>query len=257
VYGEVVAGTSLISNANANELILENTALKESDISLLLGALPTDDLKAKLSKEIQSKYKFLKLDRNGNYGFSNEDEYDEKSIIGALVGEKADIKAKVALTTIYEVPLSYASAWKPFESRNDLSIGGNFKYIYVSQALTYVKLNKAKNPTLPTAISKSGFGLDIGSLYMLNNDGFSDGLAFGLVAKNLNSPSFKLDDETIKLEPQIRVGISYPMLNNFLEFALDYDITDNKHTASEYTSKYLSYGVNIEVASWLGLRGGM
>ncbi len=120
-----------------------------------------------------------------------------------------------------------------------------------------LKLNEAKDFSLPSAQSAFTFGLDLGGAYVFNSDGLSDGLTLALVAKNLNSPSATLNNHTLTIDPQIRFGVAYPMWSDTLEVALDYDITDNKLTESKYTAKYLAMGVDYEPFSWIGVRAGM
>jgi len=254
LYGEIATSGTLTTNANADTLIIENTKF---DPASRLVNIQNQAFKDKAEKEL-NKYKYLKIDKNtGKYTFSSKEEYEKSSFINAMIGKNPSIQAKVAITAIFDIPVSYATKYNLFDSRNDIRVGGSLKAIIVAQKMTKIRLDKVKEFNLPDSESAMNLGLDLGGAYVFNNDGLSDGLTLALVAKNLNSPSFDVNNHTITIEPQIRFGVSYPMWGDTLEVALDYDITDNHLTESKYTSQYAAMGINYEPFSWLGIRAGM
>jgi len=256
LYGEITTSGELTTNLDANMLIIKNDGL---DIDAKISALTLLNQRQKdEAKQILAKYKYLKINTNsGEFEISNKQEFEKKSFVNAMIGENPNIQAKISITKIFSVPISYATNYHLFNLPNDIKVGGSLKSIFIIQALKKTKLSEAEDFLLPSAQSAFCVGLDLGGAYVFNNDGLSDGLTLALVAKNLNSPSVDINNHTITIEPQIRFGVAYPMWGDTLEVALDYDITNNKLTESKHSSKYLALGIDYEPFSWLGVRAGM
>ena len=161
---------------------------------------------------------------------------------------------------IVEVPLSYGHAFDT--AIGDVSLGGSFKFM---QGTTYngainidTDFGDIEDRLKNTEKKTSTFGVDLGLLY---EPEVSEGLRIGLVGKNLNKPSFdRIDGSKIDVDPMIRVGLAYDILES-LEFAVDYDITENDTllitTSEAYKTQYLGGGLNWHPVSWASLRGGL
>lgn len=182
----------------------------------------------------------------------------------------------------YEVPLSYGHPFD-FGAFGKLGIGATAKIIsgtvYQNQVLLVNRPggdNASSNDLVKdlTKNSKSSvnFGIDLGALYK-----YDKWLNIGLVAKNLNSPSFDAPDydalvdnspsttvrmhgDDVKLKPQIRTGISVDPYS-WLTIASDLDLTVNETVApgtvvgSSVRSRNLGGGLEVHPYSWLRIRG--
>jgi hypothetical protein len=102
-------------------------------------------------------------------------------------------------------------------------------------------------------------GLDLGIAYRPKNSK----MTIGLVGKNINSPKFKVDttprsnpqgDYTI--DPLFRAGLSVPIWNDNIEFAIDADLTKNDTTIKGEQSQMVGMGIELHPASWFALRVG-
>ena len=162
--------------------------------------------------------------------------------------------------SIVEVPLSYGHAFDT--AIGDISLGGSFKFM---QGTTYngainidTEFGDIEDRLKTTEKKTSTFGVDLGLLY---EPAFSEGLRIGLVGKNLNKPEFdRIDGSKIEVDPMIRVGLAYDILDS-LEFAVDYDVTENDtllvSVSQAYKTQYVGGGLNWHPVSWASLRGGL
>lgn len=176
---------------------------------------------------VQSGGNYVELgigDGNITLSKSNESSYKNSSIFSP--DAKHHINA--AGLAIVEVPVGYGHSFDV--GAGALSIGATIKYLQgmgynVSQNITIDGASKIKIPTSP--VFSQNFGLDIGALYTIG------GFSTGVVAKNINNPSFKIsNDRTFYLDPQVRAGIAYEW--GIFNLAFDADLLPN-NTLS-YTS---------------------
>ncbi len=159
-----------------------------------------------------------------------------------------------------EVPISYAKAfdWKS----GTWSFGGNIKPMTLITTSQKVNLGSSSDDAdddkdqYETTYDPT-IGLDLGVAYRPTNSK----MTIGLVGKNINSPTFKVDttatgasDYTI--DPMFRAGISMPILNDNIEFALDIDLTKNKTLIEGEDSQMAGVGIELHPASWFALRLG-
>ncbi len=94
-------------------------------------------------------------------------------------------------------------------------------------------------PTLSTA-----FGIDAGAIYRP-----SSWLRFGLVAKDINQPTFDAPDGgELKLEPQVRGGVAVNPYSS-LTLSADVDATSNKTFVPGVKSQVLSIGAEQTIFS--------
>ena len=168
---------------------------------------------------------------------------------------------------LFEVPVTYARAlpWV-----NNLYVGGNLKFMYGTVGFAQFDVFSGEDLTKSlyedykdNYKTSTTIGVDIGALYDLKE---SLGLRFGMVARNLNYPSFAQPKEAkavgldkYVIEPQVRIGAAYWPLN-FITLSADLDVTNNKTVLPGYQSRMFGLGaeVNILNKSWLNLalRGG-
>ncbi|MBI2568312.1 MAG: conjugal transfer protein TraF [Candidatus Schekmanbacteria bacterium] len=84
---------------------------------------------------------------------------------------------------------------------------------------------------------QAGWALDAGVILMLGRSR----LAF--VGRNLNGPSFAMpDDRTVRLEPQVRAGISWMKADDYA-IAIDADITENASLADGKPDRRSAFGI--------------
>jgi hypothetical protein len=189
------------------------------------------------------------------YSEITEDEYNRNSIEAATKeGGTTYIDGKGLVVT--EVPLSYARKYDL--DKGELSVGGSIKYM---QGITYVqRLNietesdKATDDLDENEEKSNNVGLDLGLIFKAKD---IEKLSIGLVAKNINSPSFDTaNGSDITIDPQIRTGLSYQARED-IDLALDLDLTSNETFIPGYDSQQLGIGINYHPVSWFSLRGGL
>jgi len=163
---------------------------------------------------------------------------------------------------LVEVPLSYGYSFD-LGAAGKLGIGGSAKYLYGE---TTAKENEpvfdsGSNSTTSSSdlthdLSKnmkgsSSFGVDLGVLWKP----FAS-TAFGIVAKNLNAPSFSTTSgEKIVVGRQVRAGFSLEPLS-WLELTGDVDVLSNKTIVPGISTQHLGGGAEFHPFSCLKLRAG-
>jgi hypothetical protein len=185
---------------------------------------------------------------NDVYTTSTKEEYESSSLDYAVNNGIDYISVKGIV--IAELPISYA-----YKVNDNFSVGANLKYM---QGRTYKTELKVDDDDVDSSLDEnsktsSSFGIDLGMLYTYKK------LRAGLVAKNINTPTFKYyDGEKVKVKPQIRAGFAYDILD-WITFAMDADITKNKSVMSDLTGEkfqYIGGGFDIHPSSWFSLRVG-
>lgn len=176
----------------------------------------------------------------------SQQDYEERSIEYAMNNDLTYLEAKgIALV---EVPIAYGHQFRT--PIGHLMVGGAFKYM---QAITYEEqLNITNIGSTSDGSTKEkttkAFGVDLGLAYVPS---FSRKFTLGLVAKNLNSPSFKFyDGDKYTVSPLVRTGLAYKPFES-LEFAADLDLTSNGYLYRNVKSQMLGGGVSYEPLSSL------
>lgn len=161
---------------------------------------------------------------------------------------------------IAEVPLTYGR-----KLNDDFAVGANVKFMTARVYNTQVAImnqNTEFGDALSTALDdytdSTNFGVDLGALYR-----FGDKLRFGVVARNVNSPSFDMkpllagDKDSISEDAQVRAGVAYRPFKSLL-LAADIDITENDTTVSSTAaSRIVSAGLEGNVFNFMQLRAGV
>ena len=186
-----------------------------------------------------------------------------------------------------EIPVSYG---RPFDfgTSGQLGIGATAKLIsgtvYQNQVLLAnrpsnqnLKASDLINEITKNNKSSANIGIDLGALYK-----YDKWLNVGLVAKNINSPTFSAPQyfqpvynpvtgkvestsavagDDIQLKTQVRSGIAVEPYG-WLTIAADLDLTENDTLApgtvvgSSAKSRNFGGGVELRPMSWLKVRGG-
>ena len=190
---------------------------------------------------------------NGEVVNSNQAEYEASSMDYAL--ESGDTYAQAFGIALLELPIGYGHKFET--NQGNVYIGGALKYM---QAITYREdvsfedTDEELNEENAQDETSSNFGIDLGFAY---EPKYIDNLTLGLVAKNLNSPSFKVfNGKDIDIEPMVRIGVAYDILEN-VEVAMDIDLTSNQTYIQELESQMIGGGVSYEPVSWASLRAGL
>ncbi len=202
---------------------------------------------------------------------------------GANTFNKNTTSAMTKAIMYYEVPLSYGHPFD-FGKFGKLGVGATAKIIsgtvYQNQVLLVnrpggenISSSDLVDDITKNSKSSVNFGIDLGALYKYDN-----WLSVGLVAKNLNSPTFDAPDydvpvdndptrttimhgEDVKLKPQVRFGVAIDPYS-WLTLASDLDLTNNDTVApgtvvgSSVRSRNFGAGVEVHPYSWLRIRGG-
>jgi len=195
---------------------------------------------------------YVELDSAGNIAASDLATYQASSMEYAV--NNGLTNAQIQAIVISEVPVAYGHKFEL--SGGNIYVGGAMKYM---QATAYTETMKIDNSeesgtSDKEEYSSSNFGLDLGLAY---EPSFSKDLMLALVAKNLNTLSFKLSDSVdVEIEPMIRAGVAYNIFDS-LEVAVDMDLTKNKTFSTTSDSQMLGGGLAYSPSSWFSLRGGL
>ena len=198
---------------------------------------------------------YTKINDDGSESASNETEYNNHSVNYAF--ENGLTYTDVKGIALAEVPIAYGHN---FETNiGNIMVGGAVKYMH---AVTYVDVYKVDNTGESSGEERkdkqsANFGIDIGLAYQPS---FSYDLTFGLVAKNLNAPSFDFyDGSSYNIDPLVRAGVAYNIFES-LQIAADIDLTSNEMLTRDVDSQMLGGGINYEPFTnffALSLRGGL
>lgn len=172
------------------------------------------------------------VDNGGSFSFkaSSADDYNKYSLIASLEGNSDAHKLVTTAFMLSEVPIGYARTF--YLKHGNLNLGITGKLMNAISTQKQININKNTDfqkeltslASLENTISSNNFGVDVGLLYELDLPEFRY-LTFGLVAKNLNSPTFKSSINDITIKPQYRMGLGYN--SKFLNVAFDADLTPN------------------------------
>lgn len=172
------------------------------------------------------------VDNGGSFSFkaSSKADYDQYSLIASLEGNSDAHKLVTTALMLSEVPIGYARTF--YLKHGNLNLGITGKLMNAISTQKQININKTTDfqkeltslASLENTISSNNFGVDVGVLYELDLPEFRY-LTIGLVAKNLNSPTFESSLNNITIKPQYRMGLGYN--SKFLNVAFDADLTPN------------------------------
>lgn len=183
---------------------------------------------------------------------------------GAGTSDIGQNKTRVSLRAfgLAEVPISYGV---PLSKH--WSIGGNLK---IMQGTVYANEVEVFDEDAEDAMAEAkdysedtiNFGVDLGLM------GRFKCFNFGVVGRNLNSPSFDgpenapsggsgpgTNNSDVTLDPQVQAGVAFiPFKTLVLE--ANVDLVTNKTIYDGYETKYLRAGAEWDILRFLALRGG-
>lgn len=180
--------------------------------------------------------------------YSTDAEYKAQSLQYAV--ENGSTYLDVTGLAVAEIPLAYGHAFST--DYGSIGIGGALKLMSGQTFFQRIDIdsdNAFDNIDNSTQRSSS-VGLDLGLTFKPDA---LNGLTLAMVGKNLNTPSFDVTPLAqskgigdYELEPMFRVGAAYKF-NDWVELALDADITENK-SVTEYNTQYIGGGANFDLS---------
>jgi len=189
-------------------------------------------------------------------------------------GAVSDNQSNLTLrgTSIFEAAFGYGMKFpnllSPLPLLNSLLkglyVGGNIKFMkgYISYYKQMVFSEDADGIDLVIENydeyyrTSNALGIDLGFLY--EKRPFGKRIRAGLVARNINSPTFDAPPESgssqYKVRPQLRAGIAlWPF--NWWVISSDIDLSENSTALPGYKSRYFGLGTEINILNrrWLNL----
>ena len=265
-----------IGSSNAFQVSLTPSLTAQMSDALAVGVYSTIDVSMRLN--IDEGHLALIFKDGGNYygytpssdtytpGFT-EDQYKTTSLEYANSEEGGINYIAVDTMALVEIPISYARAYD-WDS-GTWSFGLNFKPMALVTTTEKVSLGESSDDAEDSDDSttettyKSTFGLDLGVAYRP----IDSKMTLGLVGKNINTPTFKVEStpavgqmghrsEDYKIDPFFRAGLSVPIWNDNIEFALDIDLQKSDTLIEGEQSQFIGAGIELHPASWFAFRLG-
>ena len=192
---------------------------------------------------------------------SDKNSYEKYSILTSLDGGDSH-KLASSLFNLTEIPIGYAYNFRLNDS-NNLSLGASFKLmhalnLYYEQSFSGKNLKpNFSNITSGDTTNSFAFGLDLGAYYAYDFSPSSQ-IAFGFVAKNLNTPTFRFaSSPSVSIKPQYRAGVAYN--GSFFSLAFDVDLSQNElinYSLNRRVSQTIGGGVKFDL-KYIDLRAGL
>lgn len=152
---------------------------------------------------------------------------DVRAKLTGVHKDQLNIDGKLSGLALAEIPIGWG--WRFETDAGDVSVGMAIKYMGATsldstfQAMTDQSGETMSSFALPSQFYISHwFGIDLGLLYTP-----IEGLNLGLVAKNINFPSFDLYGRKFTIDPQFRLGLSYEFAKYFA-LTFDSDLAPNR-----------------------------
>lgn len=197
------------------------------------SSMSIDADSSKMRLIINSGNSYYELVDNGNsfsFKVSSKADYDKYSLLASLEGNSDAHKLITTAFMLSEVPVGYARTF--YLKHGNLNLGVTGKLMNAISTQKQININKNTDfqkeltslASLENTISSNNFGVDVGVLYELDLPEFRY-LTLGLVAKNLNSPTFQSSINNVTIKPQYRMGLGYN--SKFFNVAFDADLSPN------------------------------
>lgn len=253
---------SIISQ-NGIVLQLSSAILREEFGSLALGYFGSGFANASFNADpnrlemiVQESGNYFKFIPNGSGGYTkqitNEVDYQAHSIVYALKQGDAH-KVITQAFILSEIPVGYAKTFYFKNSNLNLGLAAKFMNGISQTESVYLREDLDLSAELKKLTDKKNldfrntFGIDLGMMYEIDLPKFRY-LTFGVVAKNINSPTFKFDTSHVVIKPQYRVGVAYN--EKFFTLAFDADILPNEVLNFNYKkleSQMIGGGVKFDL----------
>ena len=206
-------------------------------------------------------YKIDAKDGNFSYTQTTEDDYKQHSLEYAL----QQGNAHSVLTRgfwITEIPIGYAHTF--YFSNVNWNLGVSARLMSASNTISNIALStktdfatEGKNFLAGKNFeTKTAVAVDVGTMLEIDLPNFRY-LTFGVVAKNINTPTFQYSTGEIAIKPQYRAGIAYNQ-SNFV-FAFDVDLWKNEMLSDSFNrpfSQMIGGGVKFDIKAF-DLRAGL
>jgi hypothetical protein len=211
-----------------------------------IGAIANiDQTRTALIFETSTPGQYAEITNSGTIISSSVGAYNTSSLQYAI--DNGTTNLNVVGLAVAEVPLAYGHSFDT--GYGSLAVGGALKLMAgktFSQKVDIDSENALDDIDQNTQDS-STFGVDLGLAY---KPSFDNSLTLALVGKNLNTPSFDIATTAgggqYELKPAIRAGVAYSF-GNWVELALDADITENK-SVTGYNTRYIGGGANLDLS---------
>ena len=263
----LISGTESIINLDGEGVAIDPQAYIGMQLSHLgFGIFESTDANFLATVDQEHNQLYFKNDTTGTIIYKDlegndvtKKEYEDHSIEYALNNDLTYLNQKAI--ALVELPIAYGHRFNTKIGK--VMVGGAFKYMQALTINEHFKIadtkeengNESEADTYQEKQSEN-YGIDLGLAYIPR---FAKKLTIGLVAKNLNSPSFDFEDGSkYTIEPMVRLGLSYQLFND-LEFAADVDLTSNKFIYEGVENQMVGGGVSYEPFSsffQLALRAG-
>ena len=230
----------------------DNMAIGLYLTSDIVASAKIDQTRTDLIVENEGLY-FTYNPQNDRYGVTNQETYEASSLQYALDNNLTTLEATgLALA---EIPISYAHRFEL--ASGELSVGGSLKLMEGTTYVQTVAIDDKDNLDSDTLDENqkdtSNVGIDLGLLFKPST---FPALTVGLVAKNINAPTFDtVEGGEIKVDPQVRTGVQYKVTDS-VEIAGDLDLTTNKTLMNGYDSQMLGGGINYHPFLGFAFRAG-
>lgn len=174
----------------------------------------------------------------------------------SLTADTLSVSGNIDGLILLEVPVGWG--WRFETSGGDVSIGAAIKYMGASSLDIALSgsVNTAGESSLKfkndfSLSPANSFGIDLGLLYSIH------GFNVGFVAKNINVPTFKLNNgKKFKISPQFRMGLSYEFAEYFT-LTLDSDLAPNDYLFDgSYKTQMIGGGLLMDF-KYIDLRFGL
>ncbi len=221
--------------------VFDYTTGAGSDDAMLQGIITAADAVATLSDPTQlSGDSFVAAQGTGTDVVSN---------LTSNLGVRGAVISEVGLSLSREVNIG----------GHDIAVGVTPKVVKVKTFHYILDANTADLDSDKGTKEYSDFNIDVG----LAKD-YGNGWKAGLVVKNLigkeyetspfASPGLTVTPATIKVDPQVRLGVSHA--NEWLTLAADLDVTENEPVGFESKTQYLGLGAEMDLLDWVQFRAG-
>lgn len=213
---------------------------------------------------INSSSKYYKIStEDGRFSYKNIDQndYEQHSLEYAL--KQGDAHSVVTRGFwITEIPIGYAHTL--YFSNMNWNLGISARLMSASNILSNIALSTKTDFATEgrnflsgkNFETKAAVAVDVGTMLEIDLPNFRY-LTFGVVAKNINTPTFQYSTGEIAIKPQYRAGIAYNQ-NKFV-FAFDVDLWKNEMLSDSFNrpfSQMIGGGVKFDIKAF-DLRAGL
>ncbi len=187
----------------------------------------------------------------GSYGETTRADYEARSLEYAMDNGRTYVQ--LTGVTYTEIPIAYAHRFETVYG--GLALGASAKVMpgTAFDLRVDVDTDDFDEEWSNAQNNSTTFGVDAGVLW----SGREERFALGLVVKNINKPTFKINGgDDLSIKPQVRAGVAYA-LTRWCELALDLDLTRNETFLPSINSQFLGGGISLHPRSWFSARAGV